>query len=175
MPENAPSDCNHTCLARLPSPLLAHSPNSQVRRQDVLSTWSGIRPLASDPTKSAGAGDTSSIVREHVIFTDKDGMVTVSVITEVPVLPRKCFSYTRWRSCLLALCCRWAGGWQSLRQLHLLLRCSKFYCSLPGDRRQVDHVPQEGRGRGGCARSGRRPAFHLHTTHITHNTLQRPR
>lgn len=49
-----------------------------MRRQDVLSAWSGIRPLASDPTKSeGGAGDTASIVREHVIFTDKDGLVTV--------------------------------------------------------------------------------------------------
>jgi len=46
----------------------------------VLSSWSGIRPLASDPTKAAGdgGGDTASLVREHVIFQDTDGLVTVS-------------------------------------------------------------------------------------------------
>jgi glycerol-3-phosphate dehydrogenase len=49
-----------------------------VRRQDVLSTWSGIRPLAADPTKQQQQeGATSSIVRDHVIFQDADGLVTV--------------------------------------------------------------------------------------------------
>lgn len=46
----------------------------QVRRQDVLSAWSGIRPLASDPN----ASDTASISRDHVITTDASGLVTVS-------------------------------------------------------------------------------------------------
>ncbi|GBF94204.1 glycerol-3-phosphate dehydrogenase mitochondrial-like [Raphidocelis subcapitata] len=51
----------------------------KVRRSDVLSCWSGIRPLASDPTQSpAGGGETQNIVREHVIFTDADGLVTVT-------------------------------------------------------------------------------------------------
>lgn len=49
-----------------------------MRRKDVLSCWSGIRPLASDPTLSAAPGDTQNIVREHVIFTDGDGLVTVT-------------------------------------------------------------------------------------------------
>lgn len=35
----------------------------QVRRADVLSAWSGIRPLAVNP--STKDGDTASIVRDH--------------------------------------------------------------------------------------------------------------
>ncbi|KAI8462742.1 MAG: mitochondrial glycerol-3-phosphate dehydrogenase [Monoraphidium minutum] len=52
----------------------------KVRRQDVLSTWCGFRPLAADPTNPAagGNGGTASIVREHVIFTDPDGLVTIT-------------------------------------------------------------------------------------------------
>eukprot|EP00249_Psilotum_nudum_P023306 c28824_g3_i1 orf=418-2373(-) len=46
----------------------------KVRRSDVLSAWSGIRPLASDP----GAKDTASISRDHVVFTGPDGLVTVT-------------------------------------------------------------------------------------------------
>jgi glycerol-3-phosphate dehydrogenase len=46
----------------------------QVRRSDVLSAWSGIRPLASDPN----ADDTASISRDHIITTDPSGLVTVS-------------------------------------------------------------------------------------------------
>ena len=46
----------------------------QVRRSDVLSAWSGIRPLAADPD----AEDTANISRDHVITTGQDGMVTVS-------------------------------------------------------------------------------------------------
>ena len=47
---------------------------SQVRREDVLSAWSGIRPLASDPD----ATDTASISRDHVVHTGADGMVTIT-------------------------------------------------------------------------------------------------
>jgi glycerol-3-phosphate dehydrogenase len=70
----------------MPPSLAAHSrpqprPPSldpKVRREDVLSSWSGIRPLASDPTRGGADGaDTASLVREHVIFTDPDGLVTV--------------------------------------------------------------------------------------------------
>jgi glycerol-3-phosphate dehydrogenase len=45
-----------------------------VRQQDVLSAWSGIRPLAADPSK----GDTQNIVRDHVIFQDQDGLLTIT-------------------------------------------------------------------------------------------------
>ncbi|GFR47463.1 hypothetical protein Agub_g9190 [Astrephomene gubernaculifera] len=46
----------------------------QVRPADVLSTWSGIRPLAADPR----AKDTQNTVRDHVIVEEPDGMITVS-------------------------------------------------------------------------------------------------
>ncbi|BBN03834.1 glycerol-3-phosphate dehydrogenase [Marchantia polymorpha subsp. ruderalis] len=46
----------------------------KVRRTDVLSAWSGIRPLASDPT----AKDTASISRDHVVVTDDHGLVTIT-------------------------------------------------------------------------------------------------
>ena len=44
-----------------------------VRREDVLSAWSGLRPLASDPQ----AKDTASISRDHVIAVEAGGLVTV--------------------------------------------------------------------------------------------------
>ena len=44
------------------------------RRSDILSAWSGIRPLAADP----GAKNTENMSRDHVIAVEKDGMVTVT-------------------------------------------------------------------------------------------------
>eukprot|EP01121_Diplochlamys_sp_Union-15-3_P003823 TRINITY_DN1375_c0_g4_i2.p1 TRINITY_DN1375_c0_g4~~TRINITY_DN1375_c0_g4_i2.p1 ORF type:complete len:304 (+),score=37.20 TRINITY_DN1375_c0_g4_i2:60-971(+) len=46
----------------------------QVRRQDVLSAWSGIRPLAIDPK----AKDTASISRDHVVTVSDSGLITVA-------------------------------------------------------------------------------------------------
>lgn len=46
----------------------------RVRRQDVLATWSGIRPLAVDPT----ATNTADAVREHVVAMEADGLLTVA-------------------------------------------------------------------------------------------------
>lgn len=48
--------------------------NVKVRRSDVLSAWSGIRPLATDPS----ANDTASISRDHVVSTDVSGLVTIT-------------------------------------------------------------------------------------------------
>uniref|UniRef100_A0A0D6R1U5 Glycerol-3-phosphate dehydrogenase n=1 Tax=Araucaria cunninghamii TaxID=56994 RepID=A0A0D6R1U5_ARACU len=48
--------------------------NVKVRRADVLSAWSGIRPLATDPS----ANDTASISRDHVVSTDIAGLVTIT-------------------------------------------------------------------------------------------------
>ncbi|XP_064646298.1 glycerol-3-phosphate dehydrogenase, mitochondrial-like isoform X2 [Lineus longissimus] len=50
------------------------SPDVQVRRGDVLSAWSGIRPLVSDPSK----GDTQSIARNHVIDVSDSNLVTIA-------------------------------------------------------------------------------------------------
>ncbi|KAJ8759189.1 hypothetical protein K2173_004196 [Erythroxylum novogranatense] len=46
----------------------------KVRRTDVLSAWSGIRPLAMDPS----AKNTESISRDHVLFEDYPGLVTIT-------------------------------------------------------------------------------------------------
>lgn len=46
----------------------------KVRKSDVLSVWSGIRPLASDPTKDG----TENLTRDHVVAVEEDGMVTIT-------------------------------------------------------------------------------------------------
>lgn len=46
----------------------------KVRRTDVLSAWSGIRPLAVDPS----AKSTESISRDHVVCEDYPGLVTIT-------------------------------------------------------------------------------------------------
>lgn len=48
--------------------------NVQVRRSDVLSAWSGIRPLATDPS----AKNTESISRDHVVCEDHPGLITIT-------------------------------------------------------------------------------------------------
>ncbi|KAL3520755.1 hypothetical protein ACH5RR_018904 [Cinchona calisaya] len=48
--------------------------NVKVRRTDVLSAWSGIRPLAMDPK----AKNTESISRDHVVSEDYPGLVTIT-------------------------------------------------------------------------------------------------
>lgn len=45
-----------------------------VRRGDVLSAWTGIRPLVQDPNKT----DTQSIARNHVIHVSNSGLVTIA-------------------------------------------------------------------------------------------------
>jgi glycerol-3-phosphate dehydrogenase len=46
----------------------------QVRRSDVQSAWSGIRPLAVDPR----AKDTASALRDHIVLVGDDGLLTVT-------------------------------------------------------------------------------------------------
>src|SRR5262249_40588663 len=43
------------------------------RREDVLSTFAGIRPLV-----TAGGGNTSSLARDHTIRADASGLITIS-------------------------------------------------------------------------------------------------
>mmetsp|Transcript_2551 Transcript_2551/g.6840 ORF Transcript_2551/g.6840 Transcript_2551/m.6840 type:complete len:688 (+) Transcript_2551:71-2134(+) len=45
----------------------------KVRREDVSSAWSGIRPLISNPDSA----NTSELVRDHLIMTDRNGLVTI--------------------------------------------------------------------------------------------------
>lgn len=52
-----------------------------VHRDDVLSAWSGIRPLARDPSKlpkGKDAGTTQGLVRSHLITKTDSGLVTIS-------------------------------------------------------------------------------------------------
>jgi glycerol-3-phosphate dehydrogenase len=46
----------------------------QVRRSDVLSAWSGIRPLVSDPNKA----DTQSLARNHIVHVSDSKLVTIA-------------------------------------------------------------------------------------------------
>eukprot|EP00775_Hariotina_reticulata_P006063 gene6063-6301_t len=48
----------------------------KVRQDDILSVWSGIRPLAYDPTVEASG--TAGISRDHLIFSEPDGLITVT-------------------------------------------------------------------------------------------------
>ncbi|XP_046444457.1 glycerol-3-phosphate dehydrogenase, mitochondrial-like isoform X1 [Daphnia pulex] len=50
------------------------SPDIEVRRGDVLSAWSGIRPLVSDPNKP----DSQSLVRNHIVHVSDSGLVTIA-------------------------------------------------------------------------------------------------
>lgn len=50
------------------------NPDVEVRRGDVLSAWSGIRPLVSDPNK----GDTQSLARNHIVHVSDAGLVTIA-------------------------------------------------------------------------------------------------
>ena len=46
----------------------------QVRRGDILSAWSGIRPLVSDPNKS----NTQSLARNHIVHVSDNKLVTIA-------------------------------------------------------------------------------------------------
>lgn len=48
--------------------------NLDVRREDVLAAWSGIRPLVRDPK----AKNTESLVRNHLITVSDAGLVTIA-------------------------------------------------------------------------------------------------
>ncbi len=45
-----------------------------VRREDVKSAWSGLRPLVSDPR----AADTAKLSRDHVVHVSDEGLVTLA-------------------------------------------------------------------------------------------------
>jgi len=47
--------------------------NCPIDERDVLSAWSGLRPLASDPSKA----NTESISRDHVCVLEDTGMVSI--------------------------------------------------------------------------------------------------
>ena len=47
-------------------------------RRDVSSAWSGIRPLAATPSDDSNSGKTENVSRDHVVFDENDGVVTVT-------------------------------------------------------------------------------------------------
>jgi len=51
--------------------------NVDVRRKDVKSAWSGIRPLAIDPDR-ADDGGTQNILREHAVHVSPNNLVTIT-------------------------------------------------------------------------------------------------
>ncbi|KAF7762401.1 hypothetical protein Agabi119p4_8994 [Agaricus bisporus var. burnettii] len=50
------------------------SPDIKVRRGDVLSAWSGLRPLVKNP----GASSTEGLVRNHMIYVSESGLLTIA-------------------------------------------------------------------------------------------------
>ena len=50
------------------------SPDIKVRRGDVLSAWSGLRPLVRDPN----AEKTEGLVRNHMINVSESGLLTIA-------------------------------------------------------------------------------------------------
>jgi len=52
-------------------------PEARLTREDVLSTWTGVRPLLA-PERGEGATDEGSTSREHEIWRDPGGLVNVA-------------------------------------------------------------------------------------------------
>ncbi|XP_071644054.1 glycerol-3-phosphate dehydrogenase, mitochondrial isoform X1 [Temnothorax longispinosus] len=50
------------------------NPDVEVRRGDVLSAWSGIRPLVSDPNKP----NTQSLARNHIVHVSSTNLITIA-------------------------------------------------------------------------------------------------
>ncbi|WKX92760.1 hypothetical protein Q1695_010641 [Nippostrongylus brasiliensis] len=50
------------------------SKSVSIRRGDVMSAWSGLRPLVRDPNKK----DTKSLARNHIIEISESGLVTIA-------------------------------------------------------------------------------------------------
>ena len=50
------------------------SPDIKVRRGDVLSAWSGLRPLVRNPS----AATTEGLVRSHMVYVSESGLLTIA-------------------------------------------------------------------------------------------------
>ena len=50
------------------------SPDIKVRRGDVLSAWSGLRPLVQNPS----ASKTEGLVHNHMIYVSPNGLLTIA-------------------------------------------------------------------------------------------------
>ncbi|KAG6901140.1 hypothetical protein C0995_016582 [Termitomyces sp. Mi166 len=54
------------------------APDIKVRRGDVLSAWSGLRPLVRNPSPGEAGEGTQGLVRSHVVHVGKSGLVTIA-------------------------------------------------------------------------------------------------
>jgi len=52
-------------------------PNDQINRDDVISTWAGLRPLIA-PEPKVGEMSESQVSREHQIVIGEDGLITIA-------------------------------------------------------------------------------------------------
>lgn len=54
-----------------------HFPNNPITRDDVISTWAGLRPLIA-PEPEVGEISESQVSREHQILIGEDGLITIA-------------------------------------------------------------------------------------------------
>lgn len=54
--------------------LFTYAIDVQVRKEDVLAAWTGIRPLVRDPA----AKNTQELVRNHMLNVSPSGLVTIA-------------------------------------------------------------------------------------------------
>lgn len=57
---------------------IQHYVKFEVKREDVLSAWCGVRPLVRDPKKVPKDGSTQGLVRNHLVHHSDSGMITIS-------------------------------------------------------------------------------------------------
>lgn len=55
----------------------SYFPAHPVTRDDVIATWAGLRPLLAPPAKGEELSE-SNVSREHHLFVDRDGLVTIA-------------------------------------------------------------------------------------------------
>ncbi len=56
----------------------SYFPDHQLGRQDVISTWAGIRPLMAPEPEAGEEVNESKVSREHTIVVGRDGLVTIA-------------------------------------------------------------------------------------------------
>lgn len=72
--EGDPADvaCTASDVAYLMACMARYFPGARLGPEDVIATWAGLRPLI------ASTGTASSVSREHEIFVDADGLITIA-------------------------------------------------------------------------------------------------
>lgn len=56
----------------------AYFPDRPLTRDDVISTWAGLRPLIAPEAKPGTEVDESAVSREHRIIVGRDGLITIA-------------------------------------------------------------------------------------------------